>query len=141
MRENSTNSAQEQFSEVEKTVQTYFGNFVLAKVSDASSAQLTIRIAVNTSFDDTSDIKEITIDCDGKRIVYTEWHAFCFGAQTEYLSVKDLDTRLSAFWQYVEEKRGTVTVSSVIHAHGPSVMVCRVDWRFDSGKQSKEYRN
>lgn len=125
MHENSTNSTQEQFSEVEKTVQTYFGKFALAKVSDASSAQLTIRIAVDTSFDDTSDIKEITIVCDGKRIVYTEWHAFCFGAQTEYLSIKDLDTRLAAFWQYFEEKLGTITVSSVIHAHGPSVTVRR----------------
>lgn len=125
MHENSANPAQEQFSEVEKTVQTYFGNFALAKVSDASTAQLTIRIAVDAPFDDSSDIKEITIDCDGKRIVYTEWHAFCLGAQTEYLSVKDLDTRLAAFWQYFEKKLGTVTVSSVIHAHGPSMKVLR----------------
>lgn len=125
MYENSTNSTQEQFSEVEKTVQTYFGKFALAKVSDTSSVQLTIRIAVDASFDDSADIKEIDIDCDGKHIVYTEWHAFCIGAQTEYLSIKDLDTRLAAFWQYFEEKLGTVTVSSVIHAHGPSVMVRR----------------
>lgn len=105
------------FDAVETVIQKHYNGVTFPKVTNANTAMLDIRIEVHGNFETSDDIEDVYIECTSSGITLTEQHAFLNCAQMEQVSLDDLDKRLTEY----ANKLHDVTVSSVLHAHGPAL--------------------
>lgn len=105
------------FDAVETVIQKHYNGVTFPKVTNANTAMLDIRIEVHGNFETSDDIEDVYIECTSSGITLTEQHAFLNFAQMEQVSLDDLDKRLAEY----ANKLHDVTVSSVLHAHGPAL--------------------
>ena len=105
------------FDAVETVIQKHYEGVIFPKVTNANTATLHIRIEVHGNFKTSEDIEDVYIECTSDGISLTEQHAFLNWAQTEQVSLDDLDKRLAEYCNKLHD----VTVSSVLHAHGPAL--------------------
>lgn len=105
------------FDSVETVIQKHYNGVIFPKVTNANTAMLDIRIEVHGNFKTSEDIEDVYIACNSSGITLTEQHAFLNFAQMEQVSLDELDKRLAEY----ANKLHDVTVSSVLHAHGPAL--------------------
>lgn len=105
------------FDAVETVIQKHYNGVTFPKVTNANTAMLDIRIEVHGNFETSDDIEDVYIECTASGITLTEQHAFLNFAQAEQVSLDDLDKRLTDYCNKLHD----VTVSSVLHAHGPAL--------------------
>ena len=105
------------FDAVETVIQKHYNGVIFPKVTNANTATLDIRIEVHGNFKTSEDIEDVYIACNSSGITLTEQHAFLNCAQMEQVSLDELDQRLAEY----ANKLHDVTVSSVLHAHGPAL--------------------
>lgn len=105
------------FDSVETVIQKHYNGVIFPKATNANTAMLHIRIEVHGNFKTSEDIEDVYIECNSSGITLTEQHAFLNCAQMEQVSLDELDKRLAEY----ANKLPDVTVSSVLHAHGPAL--------------------
>lgn len=105
------------FDAVETVIQKHYNGVTFPKVTNANTAMLDIRIEVHGNFETSDDIEDVYIECTASGITLTEQHAFLNCAQMEQVSLDELDKRLAEYTNKLHD----VTVSSVLHAHGPAL--------------------
>lgn len=105
------------FDAVETVIQKHYEGVTFPKVTNANTATLDIRIEVHGNFRTSDDIEDVYIECTSTGITLTEQHAFLNCAQMEQVSLDELDKRLAEYCNKLHD----VTVSSVLHAHGPAL--------------------
>ena len=105
------------FDAVETVIQKHYNGVIFPEVTNANTATLDIRIEVHGNFKTSEDIEDVYIACNSSGITLTEQHAFLNCAQMEQVSLDELDKRLAEY----ANKLHDVTVSSVLHAHGPAL--------------------
>lgn len=105
------------FDAVETVIQKHYNGVTFPKVTNTNTAMLDIRIEVHGNFETSDDIEDVYIECTASGITLTEQHAFLNCAQMEQVSLDELDKRLAEYTNKLHD----VTVSSVLHAHGPAL--------------------